>query len=110
MATGRIEVVEQAVEVVEGDAPNVTIEVVEQAVVISEAVVGLQGTSGDKHFQHIQSTPSAEWSITHNLGKRPAVTVVDSGGSEWITNVEHLSENALVIRFSAAFSGNAYLN
>lgn len=110
MATGRIEVAETEVEIVEGEAPNVTIEVVEQAVVISEAVVGLQGTSGDKHFHHVQSTPSATWSITHNLGKRPAVTVVDSSGNEWITAVEHLSDNALVIRFTAPFSGDAYLN
>ena len=110
MATGKITVNESEVEVVEGQNPNVTIEVTEQAVVISEAVVGLQGTSGDKHYQHVQATPSATWSITHNLGKRPAVTVVDSGGNEWITNVEHVSDNALVIRFTAPFSGNAYLN
>ena len=110
MATGRIEVAEAEIEVVEGEGPDVTIEVVEQSVVISEAVVGLQGTSGDKHYQHVQSTPSATWSITHNLGKRPSVTVVDSGGNEWITAVEHISDNALVIRFTAPFSGNAYLN
>lgn len=110
MATGRIEVSEAEVEVVEGEGPDVTIEVVEQNVVISEAVVGLQGASGDKHYHHAQATPSATWSITHNLGKRPAVTVVDSGGNEWITNVEHVSDNALVIRFTAPFSGNAYLN
>ena len=110
MPTGRIEVSEAEVEVVEGTGPDVTIEVVEQAVVISEAVVGLQGTSGDKHYQHVQSTPSATWSITHNLGKRPSVTVVDSGGNEWITKVEYVSDNALVIRFTAPFSGNAYLN
>lgn len=110
MATGRIAVAEQEIEVVEGAGPNVTIEVVEQSVVISEAVVGLQGTSGDKHFQHVQSTPSATWSITHNLGKRPSVTVVDSGGNEWISAVEHVSDNVLVIRFTSPFSGNAYLN
>jgi hypothetical protein len=110
MPTGRIEVSEAEVEVVEGEGPDVTIEVVEQNVVISEAVVGLQGTSGDKHYQHVQATPSATWSITHNLGKRPSVTVVDSGGNEWITKVEHVSDNALVIRFTAPFSGNAYLN
>lgn len=110
MATGRVEVLESEIEVIEGDAPDVQIEVVEQSVVISEAVVGLQGVSGDQHYHHVQSTPSATWTITHNLGKRPSVTVVDSGGNEWITSVEHLSENSLTIRFSAPFSGNAYLN
>ena len=110
MATGKIEVVEPEIEIVEGEGPNVTIEVVEQSVVISEQVVGLQGASGDLHYTHTQSTPSAAWTITHNLGKRPAVTVVDSGGNEWQTAVEHLSDNALVVRFTAPFSGYAYLN
>ena len=110
MATGKIEVTEAQVQVVEGQSPNVTIEVVEQAVTISEAVVGLQGTSGDKHYQHDQSTPSATWSITHNLGKRPSVTVVDSGGNQWLTAVEYTTEYSLVIRFSSPFSGTAYLN
>lgn len=110
MATGKITVSESEVEVTEGQNPDVTIAVTEQSVVISEAVVGLQGPSGDKHFTFTQSTPSAVWTITHNLGKRPSVTVVDSGGTEWQTAVEHLSDNACVVRFTAPFSGFAYLN
>ncbi len=119
MAEGKVDVVEQVVEVVEGESPNVTIEVTEQAVVVSEAVVGVQGPPGpigppgdgsDKHYEHTQSTPSAVWTISHNLGKRPAVTVIDSGGNEWQTAVEHISANECVVRFSAPFSGAAYLN
>ena len=110
MATGRIEVSESEVEVTEGQNPNVSIAVTEQNVTISEAVVGLQGPSGDLNYTHTQSTPSDVWTITHNLGKRPSVTVVDSGGNEWQTAVEHLSDNALVVRFTAPFSGYAYLN
>ena len=98
---------------------KVSIEVVEQEVVISEAVVGLPGPPGppgppgdgsDKHYEHTQSTPSAVWTIVHNLGKKPAVTVIDSGGNEWQTAVEHVSENQCVVRFSAPFSGVAFLN
>lgn len=112
MAEGKVDVTEQIVEVVEGEAPNVAIEVVEQEVTISEGVVGLQGAagSGDKHYEHTQSTPSAVWTITHNLGKKPAVTVIDSGGNEWQTAVEHVSTNQCVVRFSAPFSGVAFLN
>ena len=109
MATGRVEVVEEAVEVVE-EGPNVSIAVTEQTVSISEAVVGLPGADGDKHYTHEQTTPSATWTITHNLGKRPSVTVVDSGGNEWQTAVEHVSANQCIARFSSAFSGRAYLN
>lgn len=109
MAEGKVTVVEQAVEISE-DGPNVEVTVVEQAVTISEAVVGLPGASGDKHYTHEQTTPSAEWTITHNLDKRPSVTVVDSGGNEWQTAVEHISNNQCVARFSAPFAGRAYLN
>lgn len=112
MAHGEINVTEQIVEVVEGEAPNVTIEVTEQEATISEGVVGLQGAagSGDKHYEHTQSTPSAVWTIIHNLGKRPAVTVIDSGGNEWQSAVEHISVNQCVVRFTYPFSGSAYLN
>jgi hypothetical protein len=98
MARGRIEVVEQAVDIVE-DGPSVEVTVVEQNVLISEAVVGLPGSGGDRHFIHEQSTPSATWRITHNLGKNPAVTIVDSSGNEWQTAVEHVSANECIVRF-----------
>ena len=109
MAQGRIEVLEQAVDIVE-EGPSVEVTVVEQNVVISEAVVGLPGTSGDKHFTHEQTTASATWTITHNLNKHPAVTIVDSAGNEWQTAVEHVSANQCIARFSSAFAGRAYLN
>jgi hypothetical protein len=66
--------------------------------------------SGDKHYTHTQSTPSSSWSITHNLGKRPSVTVVDSAGTEWVVEVQHLSDNACIAKFAHAFSGKAYCN
>ncbi len=65
---------------------------------------------GDRHYVHTQSTPSSSWTIRHELGKHPAVTVVDSGGTEWVAEVQHLSEQELVARFSNPFSGVAYLN
>lgn len=65
---------------------------------------------GDLSYTHNQSVPSASWTITHNLGKYPAVTVVDSGGTA-VEGVEvYLSANSLRIDFSSAFSGVAYLN
>ena len=110
MAEGKVSVTEQRVEIVEGQNPDVSIAVTEQAVVISEAVVGIPGSGGDKHYVHEQATPSATWTIQHDLGKQPAVTVVDSAGNEWQTAVEHTSQNQCVARFSAPFAGRAYLN
>lgn len=68
------------------------------------------GSESDKTFEFNQVTAAAIWEITHNLGKYPSVTVVDSGGNVVIGDVEYTSVNALTCTFSAPFSGKAYLN
>lgn len=62
------------------------------------------------NYTHNQSTASSTWTITHNLGFRPAVSVVDSGGNHVIGDVNYVSVNALTISFSAPFGGSAYLS
>lgn len=59
---------------------------------------------------HVQSTPAVQWTITHNLGKFPSVSVVDSAEQEVIGEVEYVSDSVLIVKFSAAFSGKAYIN
>lgn len=88
------------------------IEVTEEEVVVTAGITGPQGPPGesDKHFEFTQSTPSDEWTIEHHMNKKPAVTIVDSGGTEWQAEVEHLSENVCVAKFAFPFSGKAYLN
>jgi len=61
-------------------------------------------------YAHTQSVSSATWTITHNLGYRPAVSVVDSGGNHVIGDVNYVSVNALTVSFSAPFGGSAYLS
>lgn len=68
------------------------------------------GGAGDLNYHHTQGVPSATWVIVHNLGKRPVVTVLDSGGTEVEGDVVYDSLNQLTITFSAGFSGDAYLN
>ena len=64
----------------------------------------------DKHFVYTQSTPSDTWEIEHNLGKEPSVTVVDSAGTTVEGDCEYINTNKLIVSFSSAFSGKAYLN
>ena len=64
----------------------------------------------DKHYTHTQSSAAAEWTVTHNLGKHPAVSVVDSAGTEVVGDVEYIDINTCKLIFSAAFSGKAYFN
>ena len=61
-------------------------------------------------YAHTQSVSSATWTITHNLGYRPAVSVVDSGGNYVVGDVNYISVNALTISFSSPFGGSAYLS
>lgn len=65
---------------------------------------------GDKTYVFTQATASNIWEITHNLYKYPSVSVVDTGGNVVIGDVEYTSLNTLVIKFTAPFSGTAYLN
>ena len=76
----------------------------------SVSVAGLVAGKGDSHFVYTQSTPEAIWEITHNLGKKPAVTVVDSGDSVVVGEIEYLNLNSVRLTFAGAFSGKAYFN
>lgn len=68
------------------------------------------GGEGDKAFTYTQATPSATWTITHNLGKYPAVSIVDSAGSAVVGDVEYIDANTVTITFQSAFAGAAYFN
>lgn len=64
----------------------------------------------DSFFVHEQMIAGAEWTINHNLGKYPSITVVDSAGDECEGDVKHMTVNQVVITFSAAFAGRAFCN
>lgn len=65
---------------------------------------------GDKNYEHEQSSPSSQWVVNHNLGKKPAVSVVDSAGTIIICEVEYNSTNQVTLIFDAATSGKAIFN
>ncbi len=67
------------------------------------------GGGSDTRYVHVEATPIATWTINHNLGKRPTVTVV-SGGKVVMGEVNYTDENTLTVAFSEAISGSAYLN
>ena len=61
-------------------------------------------------FRSEQAQAAKVWTITHGLGKRPSVTVVDSAGTAVIGEIEYLDDNTVRLTFCAAFSGTAYCN
>ena len=64
----------------------------------------------DKTFEFTQAVPSLVWSIQHNLGKFPSVSVVDTGNTMVISQIDYIDNNNLTITNSAQFAGKAYLN
>ena len=70
---------------------------------------GLKG-GGDKNYVHTQSTPSDVWTASHNLGKRPAVVVVDSAEDVVYGDIRYIDDNTVTLTFTGAFTGKAYFN
>jgi hypothetical protein len=62
------------------------------------------------YYVHTQSVASTTWVVSHNLKKRPSVSVVDSADNIVIGDVTYNSDSQVTINFNFAFSGKAYLN
>ena len=83
--------------IVDQDAPN-------------QVLIQLGGSSGNtRRHVHTQSQASTTWVITHALGGKPSITVVDSADTLVFGEVQYNSNTQITVIFSAAFSGYAYL-
>lgn len=72
--------------------------------------VDLSSIEDDMSYIHEQVVPSYTWTVNHGLGKYPSVSVVDSGGSNVIGDINHISDDELIISFGFPFGGKAFLN
>lgn len=63
-----------------------------------------------QNYVFTQIASSDLWTINHNLGRHPSVTVVDSAGSFVVGEITYIDTNTLQINFSSEFSGKVYLN
>ncbi len=80
--------------------------------VVAQGPQGPRGPSGAavSSFVHDQLAPSDVWVVNHDLGMKPNVTVQDSAGTTVFGRITYTSEDQLVLTFSAAFAGRAYLS
>jgi hypothetical protein len=74
-----------------------------------DGVNGLDGLPGGA-FIYNQGSPATVWTIVHNLGFRPQVSVVDSANIVVEGDYSYPDANTMVLTFSSAFSGVAYLS
>jgi len=102
---------------IQQDSPNtVTVNQDDQNLVTVRTVVnnvtvttGSIAQGATKRYVHSQGSASSTWTISHSLGGRPQVTIVDSAGTVVYGEIQYLSNTEIRILFSAAFSGYAYL-
>lgn len=90
--------------VITGNEPDVTISGIAPNQVL-DFVIPIGGT-----YVHTQYSASNQWTINHNLGYQPNVTVVDSSGSLIEGNIQYTTPDSIVLLFSASFAGTAYLS
>lgn len=84
-------------------------------VTVSTNSVALTGTvtaNGESltSYTHNQTVAAEEWTINHNMNKKPSVTIVDSANTYVLGEVTYLDSNSLRVSFKYAFKGKAYLN
>ena len=58
---------------------------------------------------HTQTTAASTWVINHALGGYPSVSVVDSAKTLVFGEITYPSTSQVVVNYSAAFSGYAFL-
>ena len=56
---------------------------------------------------HIQSSAASVWSVTHNLGYYPAITVIDTDGHVVYADIQHTDINNAIITFPVPTLGTA---
>jgi hypothetical protein len=77
---------------------------------LAEGTTNKYFTIGRVSYEHTQGVTSNSWVITHNLGFKPNVTVVDSAGNIVEGEIAYTNSNSLTVSFSSAFSGKAYIS
>jgi hypothetical protein len=67
-------------------------------------------TSGAQSYTFVQAVPSDVWTINHGLSFNPNITITDSAGESVEGEVDYQPGGVVVVTFSAAFAGSAFLS
>ena len=79
--------------------------------IVEVTAPGPQGASASAQifYVHTQAVPSAVWTINHNLGGQPTAVVLDSAQTQCEGTFSYQCANQMVITFSSALTGTAYI-
>lgn len=65
--------------------------------------------AGNQTYEWQSPASTTSWNISHNLGRYPTVTTVDSGGTQFLGTITYIDINTLRVDFAFATGGTAYL-
>ena len=68
------------------------------------------GVGSDKNYTHTQDVASSTWNITHSLGKRPSIMILDTNGDKIEGQIIYIDTNNAEIRFGFNQDGTAECN
>jgi hypothetical protein len=119
-----VKVADDSTVVITPEEGSVTVSVPEEPIKISvsekepvnvSVVTGLPGPVGPPgpsggSYVFVQGAPTETWTIDHSLGYYPNITIVDSSGAVIEGDIIYADDDTLVVTFSAAFSGKAFLS
>lgn len=90
------------------DSPNQVLVEEDSPTVIEVRLAGVGGANTRRHV-HSQASPAETWTISHTLGGKPSVMVVDTADTVVVGDVTYVSNTEIRVDFTAAFAGFAYL-
>jgi hypothetical protein len=70
---------------------------------------GPAGPAGAAGFSFTQPTPSALWTINHNLGYDPVIELFSIGGLIIEGSITNIDTNTLTVAFNSPYAGSARL-
>ena len=70
---------------------------------------GPAGPSGASYV-HTQSSAASVWTVTHDMGSFPGVTVVNDTGDEVLADVTYIDNTTVRVTLIQAMTGKAYLS
>lgn len=94
----------------EQPASSILVDEVEVVQIVSDAEQGPPGPPGvssNASHQHTQSVASDTWTVNHNLGFRPAPSILSVGGKEMLAEILHTSTNQFIAYFDSPTTGIA---
>lgn len=99
-----------ALHLTDEEGESLVVEVSSVSLVFVETGIPGPAGPGAGRYTHTQSSPSALWTVNHNLGYKPsAVRILSVGGLELIAAVLDISDDQLQVSFSTPTAGSAVI-